>query len=149
MLVDFPFSKFSRVLDIGSANGSIIAGVLATYPHLSGVLFDQPQVHGLCLAICIDLPTGMSTASVTACRWSSAPARYGRRSLNGQPSQNGLALLVGTFSSQVNALSLLQSAGLPLDMHLTFCRVDLQRPFQWRETATCTGCAPLSTIVCP
>ena len=43
-LADYAWSRFKRVLDIGGANGSVLAGLLKQDSHLTGVLFDQKQV---------------------------------------------------------------------------------------------------------
>jgi O-methyltransferase domain len=44
VLEDYDFSKYSRIIDVGGAMGSTLAGVLRQQPHASGVLFDLPQV---------------------------------------------------------------------------------------------------------
>ena len=41
---DFPFERFSKVLDIGGGHGSLLAAVLQKHRHLTGTLFDMPEV---------------------------------------------------------------------------------------------------------
>jgi O-methyltransferase domain len=41
---DIPWRHWSRVIDVGGAFGSVLACVLNRYPHMTGVLFDLPQV---------------------------------------------------------------------------------------------------------
>jgi hypothetical protein len=44
-LVDaYDFGRFEVVVDVGGGNGTLLAGLLAAYPELEGVLFDQPHV---------------------------------------------------------------------------------------------------------
>ena len=44
-LIDsYDFSRFGTVVDVGGGNGALLATLLATYPELRGVLFDQPHV---------------------------------------------------------------------------------------------------------
>ena len=43
-IVDFDWSKFRRVIDVGGNEGSFLAGILQEYPHLRGVVFDLPDV---------------------------------------------------------------------------------------------------------
>lgn len=40
VLKDFSFSRFSRVLDIGSGEGTFMMAMLDRHPHLSGCMFD-------------------------------------------------------------------------------------------------------------
>jgi SAM-dependent methyltransferase/DNA-binding HxlR family transcriptional regulator len=40
----YDFSSFRTVVDVGGGRGSLLAGILASSPHLRGVLFDQPHV---------------------------------------------------------------------------------------------------------
>ena len=40
----YDFSGASTVVDLGGGDGTLLLGVLASNPHLSGVLFDQPGV---------------------------------------------------------------------------------------------------------
>lgn len=44
MLAHYDFARHGRVLDIGGGNGSTLRGILEAHPHLSGALFDLPQV---------------------------------------------------------------------------------------------------------
>ena len=44
VLADFDWSRFDQIVDVGGAFGSMLAGILATNPAASGVLFDLPQV---------------------------------------------------------------------------------------------------------
>ncbi len=41
---DFRWKTFSRVLDLGGANGTVLAALIRENPSLEGILFDQPQV---------------------------------------------------------------------------------------------------------
>jgi hypothetical protein len=40
----YDFSMFKRVVDIGGGQGTLLATLLKRHRHMSGVLFDQPQV---------------------------------------------------------------------------------------------------------
>jgi hypothetical protein len=40
----YDFSAFSTVVDVGGGRGSLLARILASYPSVRGVLFDQPHV---------------------------------------------------------------------------------------------------------
>ena len=40
----FDFSPYETIADIGGGNGTLLAALLAAYPSLRGVLFDQPHV---------------------------------------------------------------------------------------------------------
>ncbi len=40
----FDFADASVVADIGGGSGSLLAAILGSHPHLSGILFDQPAV---------------------------------------------------------------------------------------------------------
>ena len=40
----YDFSRFSTVVDVGGGNGALLAGLLAHYRELNGVLFDQEHV---------------------------------------------------------------------------------------------------------
>ena len=40
----YDFGRFGTLVDVGGGNGTLLAGLLATYPELKGVLFDQPHV---------------------------------------------------------------------------------------------------------
>lgn len=40
----YDFSAFRRVVDVGGGNGAFLAPILARYPAMRGVLFDQPHV---------------------------------------------------------------------------------------------------------
>ncbi len=46
MLDAYDFSGISTLADIGGGNGSLIAGVLARYPKMNGLLFDLGHVMG-------------------------------------------------------------------------------------------------------
>jgi hypothetical protein len=43
MLDSFDFSGFQCVADIGGGNGSVLEGLLRSYPHMQGILFDSPN----------------------------------------------------------------------------------------------------------
>ncbi len=40
----YDFSAFNTVVDVGGGRGSLLARILASYPRVRGVLFDQPHV---------------------------------------------------------------------------------------------------------
>src|SRR5436190_5020348 len=40
----FDFGRFRTIVDVGGGNGTLLAHLLAAYPSLEGVLFDQPHV---------------------------------------------------------------------------------------------------------
>jgi hypothetical protein len=40
----YDFSKFTRIVDVGGGNGTLLRGILAANPRASGVLFDLPKV---------------------------------------------------------------------------------------------------------
>jgi hypothetical protein len=40
----YDFSKFEVVVDVGGGNGTLVAGILAAFPPLRGVVFDLPHV---------------------------------------------------------------------------------------------------------
>jgi len=40
----YDFSPFGTVVDVGGGRGSLLAGILASFPGVRGVLFDQPHV---------------------------------------------------------------------------------------------------------
>jgi hypothetical protein len=44
LLDSFDFGRFRTIVDIGGGNGTLLAALLAAYPNLNGVLFDQPHV---------------------------------------------------------------------------------------------------------
>lgn len=44
VLADYRWGDFSRVIDFGGASGSMLAAIMRQHPHMSGVLFDLPQV---------------------------------------------------------------------------------------------------------
>jgi len=44
LLTACDFSRFQRVVDIGGAHGTLLKAILNEHPHLSGVLFDLPEV---------------------------------------------------------------------------------------------------------
>jgi hypothetical protein len=44
ILEAFDFGRFRTLVDIGGGLGTFVAGVLAAYPLLQGILFDQPHV---------------------------------------------------------------------------------------------------------
>ena len=47
LLAAYDFGRFQTVADLGGGNGTLLAAVLAAYPAMSGVLFDQPHVVAL------------------------------------------------------------------------------------------------------
>ena len=44
VLAAYDFGRFATVVDVGGGHGTLLAAILGRYPHLGGVLFDQPQV---------------------------------------------------------------------------------------------------------
>ena len=40
----YDFGRFGTIVDVGGGNGSLLRALLAEYPSLNGVLFDQPHV---------------------------------------------------------------------------------------------------------
>ncbi len=44
MLAAYDFSAFGTVADIGGGHGALLTALLARYPHMKGILFDQPHV---------------------------------------------------------------------------------------------------------
>jgi O-methyltransferase domain/Dimerisation domain len=40
----YDFGRFGTIVDVGGGNGSLLRALLAEYPGLNGVLFDQPHV---------------------------------------------------------------------------------------------------------
>jgi hypothetical protein len=44
LLDAYDFGRFAKLMDVGGGTGALLAAVLAEYPALQGVLFDQPHV---------------------------------------------------------------------------------------------------------
>ena len=44
LLKSYDFSLYEKIMDIGGGHGLLLSTILEKYPHLRGVLFDQPQV---------------------------------------------------------------------------------------------------------
>jgi hypothetical protein len=44
VLAAYDFSPFTRIIDVGGGQGSLVRGILESYPRLTGVLFDLPGV---------------------------------------------------------------------------------------------------------
>ena len=44
LLAAYDFGQFRTIVDIGGGNGALVTAVLAAYPDLRAVLFDQPHV---------------------------------------------------------------------------------------------------------
>jgi len=40
----YAFSGFTKIVDVGGGRGGLLRGILERYPHIKGVLFDQPPV---------------------------------------------------------------------------------------------------------
>ena len=57
ILEDFEWGRYKRVLDVGGAHGAVLAAIMNHQPGVTGVLFDQPQVHFLffCLKLQISV----------------------------------------------------------------------------------------------
>ena len=47
IIAAYDFSKFDRIVDVGGANGALLAAILSSTPQASGIVFDLPPVvHG-------------------------------------------------------------------------------------------------------
>ncbi|HET9223510.1 MAG TPA: methyltransferase [Roseiflexaceae bacterium] len=46
LLAGYNFGRYRTIVDVGGGNGALLAAILAAYPALEGVLFDQPHVIG-------------------------------------------------------------------------------------------------------
>lgn len=44
LLPAYDFGRFATIVDVGGGNGTLLAAILAKYPDLRGVVFDQPHV---------------------------------------------------------------------------------------------------------
>ncbi len=44
LVAAYDFGRFGTIVDVGGGNGALLAVLLAEYPNLRGVLFDQPHV---------------------------------------------------------------------------------------------------------
>jgi O-methyltransferase domain len=44
LLDAYDFGRFGTVCDVGGGNGALLASLLAKYPEMEGILFDQPHV---------------------------------------------------------------------------------------------------------
>jgi hypothetical protein len=44
LLDSYDFSRFGTIVDVGGGNGALLALLLAEYPKMRGILFDQPHV---------------------------------------------------------------------------------------------------------
>lgn len=44
LLAAYDFGAVDRVVDIGAGEGALVASILAVYPHLTGTVFDRPEV---------------------------------------------------------------------------------------------------------
>ena len=44
VLAVYDFGRFNRIVDVGGGQGALLAAILAHYPNVRGVLFDQPHV---------------------------------------------------------------------------------------------------------
>jgi hypothetical protein len=43
-IVSLPVDGIRTIVDVGGADGTVLAAILAVYPHMRGVLFDLPHV---------------------------------------------------------------------------------------------------------
>ena len=39
----YDFTPFHKIVDVGGGNGTLMVGILKAYPHLRGIVFDQPS----------------------------------------------------------------------------------------------------------
>ncbi len=46
LLAAYDFGRFGTIVDVGGGSGALLAALLDHYPHLHGVLFDEPHVVG-------------------------------------------------------------------------------------------------------
>ena len=46
LLDAYDFGRFGTVVDVGGGNGALLASLLAAFPAMHGILFDQPHVTG-------------------------------------------------------------------------------------------------------
>ena len=44
VLAAYDFSRFATIVDVAGGHGALLAAILVRYPHVRGVLFDQPHV---------------------------------------------------------------------------------------------------------
>lgn len=44
LLVAYDFGRFGQIVDVGGGNGAFLAAILARFPEMRGILFDQPHV---------------------------------------------------------------------------------------------------------
>ncbi|MEN3285465.1 MAG: hypothetical protein V7607_6605 [Solirubrobacteraceae bacterium] len=44
LLEAYDFGRFDAVVDVGGGHGALVAALLGMYPHMRGVVFDQPHV---------------------------------------------------------------------------------------------------------
>jgi O-methyltransferase domain len=44
IIAAYDFSKFARIVDVGGANGALLAAILSASPTSSGIVFDLPPV---------------------------------------------------------------------------------------------------------
>ena len=44
LLAAYDFSTFSKIVDVGGGQGSLLRCILERYPHITGVLYDRPSV---------------------------------------------------------------------------------------------------------
>lgn len=44
IVLDFSWSSFHRIIDVGGAYGSALAAIMQEHRSLQGILMDQPQV---------------------------------------------------------------------------------------------------------
>jgi len=44
LLAAYDFARFGTIVDVGGGNGALLKALLAAYPDLRGILFDQPHV---------------------------------------------------------------------------------------------------------
>ncbi len=46
----YDFSRHRRIVDLGGGSGQLLAGLLSAWPHLTGAVYDTPQVAGAAAA---------------------------------------------------------------------------------------------------
>jgi hypothetical protein len=69
----YEFDGLSTVVDVGGGNGALLVAILTAYPHLTGILFDQPHVIGLAELALQQSPVGNSCRAVGGSMFETVP----------------------------------------------------------------------------